>query len=559
MVHVRRSATRGSGAQLALPQTLIRLAGLLLSALMLHAPATAWATPASSRLPVLKRWSAPAVPSGALAPTLALRVLVAADGTVKDAKVLDKREGLQAAERRAIESARGFTFEPAMANGKPVEAWITLSLPMQASAPPARELVVKGSDTMGAALMPAWAEALHRAQPSISVRVESLGSSTGFAGLLDGSADLAESSRLINARELAFAERLGVQLHEIVVGYDGLSIIVHPDSPVRDLDTKTLARIFAGEVTNWREVGGPDAPIRPLGRPSYSGTHAFFKHQLQAELGAEAGFGAAVRSVESSDDLVSAVAKDPSAIAYVGLAYVSPAVKVLALRQTPKGAAVTPSASSIQQGSYPLKRPLLLYMRTDAGRDPRHLVDLALSKSGQALLAKSGFVPVPAGSGSSFATRMPAPRVSPPEMLRIYFEQGNATVSAESKLDVMQAAMAARGDHQVLVIGNADSTGKQEDNRRLAQQRAEVIAARLREHASPRTSIEVLVAATEHPLASNGTADGRHANRRVDVVVLDAPGPDTSRQTKPSANLASEPAKPRAVVAASADESRTGL
>jgi phosphate binding protein len=499
----------------------------------------------------LVAWQAPAVAGGPIAPTIVFRVLVGTDGAVKQAEVMQHREGISDVENQALEAVRGFRFEPALRGGKPVESWVILNLPLQASVTRDVQIVVKGSDTLGASLMPLWAEALQRKRPTLSVHIETLGSSTGFAGLLEGSADLAESSRLINQQELAFARKLGVQLHEVFVGYDGIAVVVHPDNPLNELDTATLAKIFSGQVTNWREVGGADVPIRAIGRPASSGTHALFKEKVLSKTAADLGFGHAVRSVESSEDLVKAVANDVAAIAYVGLAHAAKAsTKTLALRASQEGKAVKPEAMSIYDGSYPITRPLVLYLRTDSARAPRALVDFALSPEGQAIVQRTGFMPMPAGSVSSFLAQPPAPQVAAPEVIRIYFDSSSTAVASDSQLDLTQASMAARAGKRILLIGNTDSVGTPEVNRQLARQRAEVVATRLRQYAGRGAQIEVEVAGVEHPLASNATTDGRRANRRVDVIVL---GPGAAAPMVPAA-----PAAPTSQPASSGDVAAVG-
>jgi OOP family OmpA-OmpF porin len=107
-------------------------------------------------------------------------------------------------------------------------------------------------------------------------------------------------------------------------------------------------------------------------------------------------------------------------------------------------------------------------------------------------------------------------------VLRIYFGSNSTEIVRESQLDLTQASMAARAGKHILLIGNADSVGTPEANRQIARQRAEAVAAHLRQYASPGAKIEVDVAGAEHPLATNTTIDGRHANRRVDVIVIGA-------------------------------------
>jgi phosphate transport system substrate-binding protein len=472
------------------------------------------------RLVKLEEGKAPEAPSGALVPTIVLRLLVGADGQVKQADVQSRREGLAALEKQAIAAVRTYRFRPALQAGKPVEAWITLPVRFAPTPVPRREIAVKGSDTIGAALMPAWAEALHGTQPQLNVQIEALGSSTGFAGLLNGSAALAASSRLIRADELAFAERLGIQLREVIAGYDGIAVIVHPNNSMHSLDVETVARIFAQRITNWAELGGTNAAIHVFGRPSYSGTHGFFKERVLARLGPDASFGPSVTNVETTKEIIDAVLNDVDAIGYASLGQVTSSVRALALAPLPGAPAVPPAAPAIRDGSYPVARPLLLYLRADSGHDPRALVDLALSREGQALVEKNGFVPLLVDVASELVAETAAPVVPSPEVIRIYFNPNSAAIAQNSKLDLLAAAVALRARRSLLVVGNADSSGKLESNRRLARQRADVVAARLQPFASRDASIAIDVAATDHPLATNNTSAGRSTNRRVDVIVL---------------------------------------
>jgi phosphate transport system substrate-binding protein len=326
---------------------------------------------------------------------------------------------------------------------------------------------------------------------------------------------------LIRADELALAEKLGMQLREVFVGYDAVTVIVNPSSPLRTLDVEAVAKIFAQHIVNWSEVGGPSAAIRVLGRPGYSGTYRFFKERVLTRLGPDTGFGANVASIEKTAQIVDLVARDVNAIGYVSLAQVTPDVRALPLSTQPNGAAVAPSQQTIRDGSYPFTRPLVLYLRPDSGQDAHALVDFAISKDGQAIVEKNGFVSMPAGlpGGLAAEAAMP-PTAARREVIRIYFDPSSTAIAQDSMPDLMTAAAAVRARRSVLVVGNADSSGTLQDNRQLAHQRAEVVAARLKESASRGASITVEVAAADHPLETNETSDGRRANRRVDVIVL---------------------------------------
>ena len=125
-----------------------------------------------------------------------------------------------------------------------------------ASAVHAEEIVVKGSDTVGGELGPALAKGFEALHPGAHVRWEALGSKTAFGGIFDGSAQLGASSRPVSPAELAEATRLGIKLQELIIGYDGLSIIVNPMNPLPSLTMQQLSDLYSGNVQNWKELGG---------------------------------------------------------------------------------------------------------------------------------------------------------------------------------------------------------------------------------------------------------------------------------------------------------------
>jgi phosphate binding protein len=463
----------------------------------------------------------------ALAPTVVLRLLVDETGAVREARVYRSRLELAAFEDAAIEAARGFRFEPARQAGQPVAAWINWPVSFAQATPPAprAHLAMKGSDTIGATLGPDLARAFAARRPEIDVTVECLGTATGFVGLLDGTADVAAASRPVNAKELAEAARLGVTFTELVIGYDGIAVVVHPKNPVGALTVEQAARVFTGEITRWSELGGPDRPIRRLSRPSYSGTHAFFRDKVlrRGDAGAAPTFAPGTEWIEESARLVEFVGADPDAIGYVGMGHVTPAVKALGLAPGEGAAAVTPSADSVRDGSYPVYRPLLLYTRGAPVGPLAAFVRFVLSAEGQALVEKHGFirgdvhaealVPASAETAPAPEGRAPAPAA------RIGFRARSARVAATDAHTIGELARAVVGsDRGVLVIGHAD--GDAEANERMARRRAENVGALLCEAGVPAERIRVESAGSDAPVASNATDGGRDRNRRVDVYLV---------------------------------------
>lgn len=514
------TSSRWLALLVAAPLALLLLVWTLRDAGPSSAPAAQASAPSAdtTRAPALIE-GAPIEVRGTLAPTVLLRVNVGVQGRAVEARVAAPRAGLEEFETHALENVKRYRFLPALKDGQAVEQWITLPVYF-VLAGSARELWVKGSDTIGASLAPSWARAFQAQQPRLRIQVEALGSSTGFSSLFDGSASVATASRPIRSEELAFAHKLGIALREVTAGYDGIAVIVHKDNRLRELSLEDVARIFAQRSTRWGEVGGRDAHIRVLGRPAYSGTHAFFKERVLQTLGRDTDFGASVEHVESTKEIVEHVAQDIDAIGYVSLGQVSSAVRVLAIAKSAGEKALAPAAESVRDGSYPIARPLFLYFRSDSDRDARAFLDFALSPVGQALVEKSGFVSLSSDMVTHFADEPEGGGGVKPSFTRVFFEPRSAVVPSTAEPELRSAAVALKQGRRGLIIGHADSRGDGSLNARLAGERAAAVAARLKQYGSGAAAIELQVASAEHPLASNSTADGRRVNRRVDVIVL---------------------------------------
>jgi|GEM_PF-170538 len=463
--------------------------------------------------------NAPETPGGALAPTIPVRVHVSSDGRVMEAELVSQREGFAALEAQALEAARSYRFQAPQKAGKAADVWLTVPVHFRPT-PPDKHVRVRGADSIAASLMPAWSQALLQSEPHIKVESEGLGSTTGLAALLDGSADVAASSRLVRTDELALAERLGMQLREVFVGYDAIAIVVHPDNAVTSVDMDSLAGIYTQRINNWNAIGGSDAPIRVFGRPGYSGTHRLFKDRVLSRLGPDTNFGTHVENLEKTSDVLAAVAANPGSIGYVSMGLLKSDVRAIALATQTGGPATLPSVATVSDGSYALSHPLVLYLRPDSGAPAHKLVDFAISGEGQGLVEQLGFVSLPP---SLPLVEIDDKSSSPPERLaeviRVYFEPNSARIARDSQGDVLTAVAAVRARRSVVVVGNADSSGTTKDNQLLAQRRAETVAHQLRELGSRNAAIAIQVAAADHPIGSNETSEGRRLNRRVDVIV----------------------------------------
>src|SRR5256885_13374052 len=154
-------------------------------------------------------------------------------------------------------------------------ALITLSA--AAVAVRADTLAIKGSDTLGAKLVPQLAEEFKAQHPGTTFNIAAEGSTTGIAAIIDGTAQIGMASRPTKPEEIATAKAKGVNFKETIVAYDGIAVIVNAANPVKGLTKKQVEQIFTGEVTNWRPVGGSGGKISAYTRNTSSGTYSDFK------------------------------------------------------------------------------------------------------------------------------------------------------------------------------------------------------------------------------------------------------------------------------------------
>jgi len=250
------------------------------------------------------------------------------------------------------------------------------------------KITVKGSDTM-VILSQKWAEVYMKKNPGASIQVTGGGSGVGLAALINGSTDIANSSRPIKSTEVeklkARYNTLGV---EIPCAKDGLSVYLNKANPVSALTIKQLGQIFSGKITNWKEVGGVDAPIKLYGRESSSGTFGFFKDNV-----VKTDFSPSCQTLPGTAAIVNAVKKDKYSIGYGGAAYAE-GVKDCAVKKDDKSAAVLPTAATIKNHTYPITRYLYMYLKSKPTGETKAFVDWILSSEGQKLVVETGYFPL---------------------------------------------------------------------------------------------------------------------------------------------------------------------
>ncbi|HOY57455.1 MAG TPA: phosphate ABC transporter substrate-binding protein [Verrucomicrobiota bacterium] len=257
-----------------------------------------------------------------------------------------------------------------------------------------------GSDTM-VNLAQAWAEAYQGIAPDVSVEVSGGGSGLGIAALMNGTADIANSSRHIEPSEEAkIVERTGVKPREFLVGFDALSIFVHKDNPIREISMEELHDIYAegSALDRWSQLGVTNIPnartdrIIRVSRQNNSGTYHYFRDTV---CGKKTDFKLGSLDMNGSKDVVELVSRTPGAIGYSGLGYKTPNVKMIPVAPRRGARAILPSIATTLDKSYPISRPMFMYTPSAPPPHVQRFLDWVLSPAGQKIVEDTGYIPMP--------------------------------------------------------------------------------------------------------------------------------------------------------------------
>jgi phosphate transport system substrate-binding protein len=252
-----------------------------------------------------------------------------------------------------------------------------------------RNITVKGSDTL-VILGQRWAEEFMKKNPGSSVQVTGGGSGVGIAALINGTTDIAESSRpMKDAEKASVKEKRGKETLELPVAVDGLAVYVHEQNPVAELSLPQLKAIYTGAVKNWSQVGGRDEKILLYSRENSSGTYAYFKeHVLE-----NADYYPTAQTLPGTAAVINAVARDTRGIGYGGIAY-GKGIKHLRVKKDDKSPAIEPSMENVLQGRYPISRFLFWYFAGQPAGDVKKLAEWVVSKDGQQVVENVGYYPL---------------------------------------------------------------------------------------------------------------------------------------------------------------------
>lgn len=273
-------------------------------------------------------------------------------------------------------------------NGLKITAVVAFLMMLCYSFITVEKITIKGSDTM-VILAQKWAETYMKENPGTIIQVTGGGSGVGLSALINGSTDIATSSRPLKQGELEkIKARYGSLGVEIPCAKDGITIYINKANGVDELTLKQLSDIFSGRVTNWKQVGGADAPIKLYGRESSSGTYTYFKDNV-----VRTDYAGNCQSLPGTAAIVNAVKKDKNGIGYGGAAF-DTGVKDVKVKKDAKSPAYIATAETIKNKTYPITRYLYFYTATRPKGEVKKFVDWVLSQEGQAISTKVGYFPV---------------------------------------------------------------------------------------------------------------------------------------------------------------------
>ena len=249
----------------------------------------------------------------------------------------------------------------------------------------ADRLVIKGSDTLGAKLVPQLAEQFKAQHSGTTFDIAAEGSTTGIAAIIDGTAEIGMSSRRAKPAEVGAANGKGKTLKPTVVAYDGIAVIVNSANPITALTKKQVEQIFTGDVTDWSGIGGSGGKISLYTRNTSSGTYSDFKELAMKKR----DYAPSSQKMAGNEQIASEVGKNPNGVGYVGLAYTKAGgIKVMPID------GVSPSQQTVLGKTYPYARPTFYYTNGEPSGLAKEFLDFTIGPTGQKIVAQVGFVPI---------------------------------------------------------------------------------------------------------------------------------------------------------------------
>jgi len=267
---------------------------------------------------------------------------------------------------------------------KKIFAAVLITMLMGATMGWAGTLTINGSTTV-LPIAQKVSEAYMKEHPDVKINLSGGGSGNGIKSLIDGTTDIANSSRFIKDKEIKMAIEKGTYPVPFAVAYDCIVPVVHPTNTVANLTMDQLKNIYMGKVTNWKEVGGPDKKIVVISRDTSSGTYEVWEEKVMKK---ERVYPGALLQA-SNGAIVQAVSKNPNAIGYIGLGYLDAGVKQVMVNT------IQGSAKTTLDGTYPISRALYMFTQGWPKGDTVNFINYMLHpEKGQKYVKETGFVPL---------------------------------------------------------------------------------------------------------------------------------------------------------------------
>jgi phosphate transport system substrate-binding protein len=250
-------------------------------------------------------------------------------------------------------------------------------------------ITMKGSDTM-VQLGQRWAELYMQKHPEVSIQVTAGGSGNGIAALIDGTTQICQASRSMkDAEKESLKTKRSLDAVETPVALDALAVYVNKDNAVKSLTMDQIAKIFLGETTNWKDVGGTPGNIVLYGRENSSGTYVYFKEHVLSDK----DFPSKYQALPGTGAVVDAVSKDKGGIGYGGIGYATD-VKTVPITKDPGSAPIEPTMANVLSGTYPISRQLYWYTAGPPEGPVKAFQDWVLGPEGQKVVSEKGFYPL---------------------------------------------------------------------------------------------------------------------------------------------------------------------
>ena len=235
-----------------------------------------------------------------------------------------------------------------------------------------------------------WAELYMQKHPEVTIQVTAGGSGNGIAALIDGTTQICQASRAMKDSEKeSLKSKRSLDAVETPVALDALAIYVHKENTVKTLTMEQISKIYLGEITNWKDVGGTPGNIVLYGRENSSGTYVHFKEHVLANK----DFPAKYQALPGTGAVVSAVAQDKGGIGYGGIGYATD-LKTVPITKEAGSMPIEPTMANVLSGTYPISRQLYWYTAGPPEGAVKALLDWVLGPDGQKVVAEVGFYPL---------------------------------------------------------------------------------------------------------------------------------------------------------------------